>query len=114
MKRQAWTFCLLALALALALAALSPWASSRPDGLERVVQDNARASNSTVRASAEDSTAAGESAAGSPSRSLRTILAGLAGTLAVFGVMVALGRLMAARPKCKPPEGTVRATPPPR
>jgi hypothetical protein len=45
---------------------------------------------------------------------LQTILAGLAGTLAVFSAALVLGKLVVSRRAPAPPEGTAGATPPPR
>jgi cobalt/nickel transport protein len=112
MKKHAWTFCLLALAFTLALAALSPLASSRPDGLEKIAADHGRAEAASE--SPPTAPMADYEVPGVRNASLRTILAGLAGTLAVFGAMLALGKLIAARPKSAPPEGAVGETPPPR
>ena len=98
MNRQLWAFCLVVLGLALLLAALSPLASSLPDGLERVVEDHGSAP-SGERSPEGLAPMPDYKAPGVRGDALATILAGLAGTLVVLGVALALGRLISSRRK---------------
>jgi hypothetical protein len=83
-------FTIIVLALAIALAtAVSPFASSSPDGLERVAADHGFAARGERRAAPVLDYA-------SDSR-LATGLAGFAGTLAVFGVGAGLAKVVRRR-----------------
>jgi hypothetical protein len=76
-------FTILAVALAVGLAtAASPFASSSPDGLERVAADHAFLERGQAQ---ETSALADYAVPGVESRRLATGLAGFAGTLLVFG-----------------------------
>ncbi|OGO59806.1 MAG: hypothetical protein A2025_00900 [Chloroflexi bacterium RBG_19FT_COMBO_47_15] len=83
-----------ALILALLLAILSPLASSSPDGLERVAEDKGFIS-----------TALGPflevvpdyAIPGVTNEALATILAGIVGTLILFGIGYGLAELLSAR-----------------
>jgi hypothetical protein len=80
-------FTILALAIAIGLAtAASPFASSSPDGLERVATDNGFAAH----AEASDGPLADYALPGIDDPRLATGLAGFAGTLIVFGAGAAL------------------------
>ena len=87
-------FTILALAVAIGLgAAASPFASSSPDGLERVAGDqgflgNARAALFSI---IPDYTVPGVDG------NLSTILAGLIGVVLVFAIMLLVGRILARR-----------------
>ncbi len=112
MSRRTWLFPAAVLALAFVLAALSPLASSKPDGLERVVQDHrlgAGANEPPSPAPMSDYRVPGVR-----NTNWGTILAGLAGTLAVFGAALGLGRLVSARRRRTVSEGAARAASPPR
>ena len=76
-------FAILALALAIGLAtAIAPFASSAPDGLDRVARDKAFADTGRAQ---ESSPIAGYAFPGVKDERLATGLAGFAGTLIVFG-----------------------------
>jgi hypothetical protein len=68
---------------ALLLAILSPLASSSPDGLERMAEDNGFAS---VATKAPFSLIADYIMPGVSSRAIATILAALLGTIVLFGI----------------------------
>ena len=88
-------FAVIALALAIGLAtAVSPFASSSPDGLERVAADNAFAAAAEAP---QESPIAGYAFPGIEDERLATGLAGFAGTLIVFAAGYGLARL-ARRP----------------
>jgi hypothetical protein len=79
----------LALAVAVGLAtAASPYASSAPDGLEKVAGDHAFLD----RGRAHDAPVPGYSVPGVDDQRVATGLAGFAGTLIVFGVGRAIAR----------------------
>jgi hypothetical protein len=91
MKRYGW---LIALAIALALAVLSPLASPHPDGLERVAQDQGfgeRAQAPHLRIISD------YLFPGIHNEALATILSGMVGVLLTFGLMFGLARLVARR-----------------
>jgi hypothetical protein len=80
-------FCLVALALAVGLAtAVSPYASSSPDGLERVAGDKAFADNARVPAVQERAPVPDYAFPGVHDPRLATGLAGFAGTLGAFAL----------------------------
>jgi hypothetical protein len=82
-------FTILALALAIGLAtAASPFASSAPDGLNRVAAD----SGFGGRAQASDGPVAGYAINGVADERLAKGLAGFAGTLLVFAVGTGVAR----------------------
>jgi hypothetical protein len=80
-------FTILALALAVGLAtAASPYASSSPDGLERVAGDQSFLDNGRPAAIQEDAPAPDYAFPGVGNARVATGLAGFAGTLLVFGL----------------------------
>ena len=82
-------FTILALAIAIGLAtAASPFASSSPDGLNRVAGDRGFAS----RAETHDGPLGGYAVPGVDDPRLATGLAGFAGTLVVFAAGAGLAR----------------------
>lgn len=85
---------LVGLGLALIVAFLSPLASSHPDGLERVAEDQGfieRAHDPAYELIAD------YVFPGVGNEAIATILAGIVGTLLVFAVMFGLGRLLGRR-----------------
>ena len=89
-------FTILALAVAAGLAtAVSPYASSSPDGLEKVAEDKAFLDQGKLHAVQEESPAPGYAFPGVDDPRLATGLAGFAGTLLVFGL--GYGIVIAAR-----------------
>jgi hypothetical protein len=83
-------FTILALVFAVGLAtAVSPFASTQPDGLERVAADRGFLADGRARAAP----AADYAFPGIADERVATGLAGLAGTLAVFGAGLGVARL---------------------
>jgi hypothetical protein len=88
-------FTILALAVAVGLAlAVSPYASSSPDGLERVATDKGFA----AEARHHDSPAPGYAFPGIDDPKLATGVAGFAGTLLVFGLGYGLAAVVRRGP----------------
>ena len=80
-------FTVLALSIAVGLAtAVSPFASSSPDGLERVARDKAFLAQGAPHPIQEDSPIAGYAFPGVGSERVATGLAGFAGSLVVFAL----------------------------
>jgi hypothetical protein len=80
-------FTIFALALAVGLAtAASPFASSHPDGLERVAQDQAFIDDGRLAPIQEDAPVPDYAFPGVENERVATGLAGFAGTLGVFAV----------------------------
>jgi len=91
MKTKWW---LVALLVCLAVAGLSPLASSAPDGLERVAEDKgfiALAQDSPFQIIAD------YVFPGIENEAVATIIAGLIGTLILFGVVYGLAWLLKSR-----------------
>lgn len=105
MDRKTWIFMLGGLALAIALAVLvSPFASSNPDGLDRVSQDQGFAEHAEgaqvwQRAPIPDYATPGVEGP------ISTSVAGLLGTLAVAGLGYLGARLVRARRGPEAPGG---------
>ena len=91
MKKKWW---IVGLLIALAVTLISPLASARPDGLERVAED---------RGFIEDAQDAPYEVIpdyvfpGVGNEAVATILAGIVGTLVVFGLAYGLGALLRRR-----------------
>jgi PDGLE domain len=80
-------FTILALAVAVGLAtAVSPFASAKPDGLQKVAERKAFLHEGKLAAIQEDSPAPGYAFPGVENERLATGLAGFVGTLAVFAL----------------------------
>ncbi|MEA2229392.1 MAG: cobalt/nickel transport protein [Solirubrobacteraceae bacterium] len=80
-------FTALALAVAIGLAtAVSPWASSSPDGLQRVAGEKGFADRGRLHRVQADAPVAGYAVPGVRDARLAKGLAGFAGTLVVFGL----------------------------
>ena len=91
-------FTILALAVAIGLAtAASPFASSSPDGLEKVATDKAFIEQGTLHAVQEDSPVPDYAFPGVDDPRVATGLAGFAGTLMVFGLGYGAARLARRR-----------------
>ena len=91
-------FMLSGLALALGIAAfLAPFASKSPDGLERVAQDLKFEQKANAQAPAKQLPFAQifeeYSIKGIPNEKISTALAGITGTLVVFGLAWGIGKL---------------------
>ena len=91
MKTKWW---LIALLFCLAVASLSPLASSSPDGLERVAEDKGFIS---LAQEAPFQIIADYVFPGIENEAVATILAGLIGTLILFGVAYGLAWLLKSR-----------------
>lgn len=91
MKGRWW---LVGIALALVVAILSPLASPHPDGLERVAEDHGFIDRAQ---SAFFDVIPDYMFPGIQSEALGTIIAGIVGTLLLFGVMLLVGRVLARR-----------------
>ena len=97
------------LALAVGLAtAVSPFASSRPDGLERVAEDEAFIDQGKLHAIQDDSPIPDYAFPGIDDPRVATGVAGFVGTLAVFG----LGYGIAVLARRRGPREVTPATPP--
>ena len=91
-------FTLLALAVAIGLAAaVSPFASGEPDGLERVAADQAFLDDGRLARLQEDAPVPDYALPGVEDDRLATGLAGLAGTLLVFGFGYSVTRVARRR-----------------
>jgi hypothetical protein len=89
----------LALAVALALAVFaSPWASSSPDGLEKVAETNGFLEDGRLHALQERSPVPDYAFPGVEDERLATGLAGFAGTLGVFAVGYGVAAVARRRP----------------
>jgi hypothetical protein len=87
-------FTILALAVAIGLAgAASPFASSSPDGLEKVAANEAFVEQGTLHPVQEDSPVPDYAFPGVDDPRVATGLAGFAGTLLVFGLGYGAARL---------------------
>ncbi|GAH67960.1 unnamed protein product [marine sediment metagenome] len=93
MKSKWW---LISLLVCLAVACLSPLASSSPDGLERVAEDKGFID---LAGEAPFQIIADYVFPGIGNEALATILAGLIGTLILFGMVYGLAWLLVLRKK---------------
>jgi hypothetical protein len=92
-------FTVVALALAVGLAtAASPFASSSPDGLEKVAQDKGFLHDGRLAKVQEDAPAPDYAFPGVHDARLATGLAGFTGTLLVFAAGYGLARVTIRRP----------------
>lgn len=98
MASRDWILVVSGLAVALAIAgAFSPFASTSPDGLEKVAADKGFLEKGEGDPVWQKVPAPDYQAPGIEHQGIATALAGLAGTLLVFGVVFTLGKMMAAR-----------------
>ena len=93
MKSKWW---LISLAICLAIACLSPLASTSPDGLERVAEEKGFIG---LAGGAPFQIIADYIFPGIENEVLATILAGIIGTLILFGVVYGLAWLLVSRKK---------------
>ena len=91
MKSKWW---LIALVICLAVACLAPLASSSPDGLERVAEDDGFIG---LRQDSPYQVIADYVFPGIENEALATILAGIVGTLILFGAAYGLAWLLKTR-----------------
>lgn len=92
-----WTILALAVAIGLATG-LSPYASSSPDGLEKVAEKNAFREHGTLHSIQEDSPVPDYAFPGVDNPRVATGVAGFVGTLGVFAVGFGLARVVRRRP----------------
>ena len=91
-------FAILALAIAIGLAtAVSPYASSAPDGLERVAEDKAFLEQGTVHSVQAEAPVPDYAFPGVDDARVATGLAGFTGTLLVFGAGLGVAALARRR-----------------
>ena len=96
--RRVWVFVLAGLAVSLLLAALvSPFASKAPDGLEKVAQDQGFAAQDDGAPARRFPLMPDYAVPGVRSKAFSTGLAGLAGTVLVFGVALGAAKLISRR-----------------
>ena len=89
MSSSTRTFLVAGLLVTVALVFASPWASDRPDGLERVAIDRGFATEARPHA-LEDGPVSGYSVEGFDDAKLSTAMSGLLGALATFGLGLGL------------------------
>lgn len=98
MNRHGWLFVLAGLVLSLALAVLvSPYASSAPDGLEKVAEEHSVAPASDALPAWNKSPLPDYSVPGVKDEKNSTRLAGIIGTLAMFLLAIGIGKLLVRR-----------------
>lgn len=96
---SAWLFSLGLLALSLLLVfVVAPWASSSPDGLERVAQNQGFLERGEGEAAWKHAPMPDYAVSRIGHEGLSTGFAGAAGTLAVFASGLLLGRVLRRRP----------------
>jgi cobalt/nickel transport protein len=98
MTRRVWGFVLAGLLVSVLLAALvSPFASQAPDGLEKFAKDHRFAEKGEGRAAWQHPLMPDYKVAGVRNESVGTALAGIAGTLLVFGIAFGAAKLLSRR-----------------
>lgn len=98
MRRSMKLFVVLGLALSIGLAtAVSPYASSSPDGLERVATDQGFVEHGTLHAVQDDSPIPDYAFPGIGNERVATGVAGFVGTLGVFAVGLGAAWLLRRR-----------------
>ena len=98
MMTKAWRFTIVAFAVALAIAAfVAPFASSSPDGLEKCLQDHQVTERAAEEAIWTRAPLPDYKVGGVRNERLATGLAGVAGTLAVFGIAFGLAKMAGRR-----------------
>ncbi len=100
----------LGLAVAVGLAtAVSPFASSSPDGLEKVATDKQFVDNGEVHSIQEDSPIPDYALPGIDNERVATGVAGFVGTLVVFVIAYGIAYLLRRRSGTPPGRATARA-----
>ena len=100
MSKKMGIFILMGLLVSLLLAGLlSPWASSSPDGLEKVAEDKGFMDKAEVQAAWTMAPIPDYAVSKVKSEAAAVGLAGLIGTLLVFATGMVAGRIMAAKKK---------------
>lgn len=96
MRRAIFILCAIGVSLALATA-ISPWASSAPDGLNRVAADQRFLDHEHVAKVQEHAPAAGYALPGTGTGRSATAAAGLVGTLLVLAAGTGVALLVVRR-----------------
>jgi cobalt/nickel transport protein len=95
---RAWRFIIVAFAVALAIAAfVAPFASSAPDGLEKFAAEQGLEERAGDTAGWTRAPLPDYRVKGIRSECVATALAGVAGTLAVFGIAFGLAKVLGRR-----------------
>ena len=98
--KKLWSFMFIALIICILLAVfVSPFASSHPDGLEKVAEDKGFLEESEGREVWKSSLIPDYAMPGINNERIATGIAGLAGTLIVFALAWGIGKLIAKRSK---------------
>lgn len=98
MDRKTWLFVVAALSLAVALAAfVAPFASAAPDGLDKFAADHGPAEQTEGREVWTGAPMADYKVGSIRNERLSTGIAGVAGTLAVFGVAFGVAQVIRRR-----------------
>jgi len=106
MSRRLWPFVLGALLASVLVAAfVAPFASKSPDGFERVAQDKGFAEKGERAPAWHFALIPDYVVRGIGNEKVANALAGLAGTLLVFGVAFGAAKLMARKPKARQDAG---------
>ena len=109
--RRVWVFVLAGLVVSLLLAALvSPFASKAPDGLEKVAKDKGFAEKGEGAPAWRFPLMPDYAVPGVRSEALSTALAGLAGTVVVFGVALGAAKVISRRRGTTLPQRGARGT----
>ena len=108
-KRRAWSFVACALVVAAALALfIAPFASTSPDGLEKVATDEGFAGSAADEPAWSLAPFADYHMPGIADERVATAVAGLVGTLALFALIIVAGRVIGRR---RSPAGPAAACP---
>ena len=106
MKKTIWMFAILGLLVAIFLATfVSPFASSSPDGLEKVADEKGFAHKAEGHEVWKWAPIPDYVLPGVKSESIGTALAGLIGTLLVFVAALVIGRVVVRRSRSVTEEG---------
>ncbi|MCY3020730.1 MAG: PDGLE domain-containing protein [Planctomycetota bacterium] len=103
MNRRTWRFVVAALACSLALGAfVAPFASPSPDALEKFAQDQRLVGQAEGKGVWTHAPLSDYKVRGVRNESVSTGIAGVVGTLAVFGLAFGLARVIARRKTREP------------
>jgi len=107
-NKRTWVFIIVALLVSVFLAVVvSPFASSSPDGLEKVAEDRGFLDKAEHQPPAwKHSPIPDYAVAGIKNESVGTALAGLTGTLLVFAVGLAVAKVISRKKALKSPLDT--------
>lgn len=103
MNKKTWKFAVIGLGIAVSLALfVSPFASTSPDGLEKVAEDHGFIER--AREAGDFAPLPDYAVAGIKNEAVATGLAGLAGTLIVFAVGLGIAKLVYKKRQTQNPE----------